>query len=451
MSVIPLLICVYITSTYVFPITEWAVGPLSLIIGITLFIALLGLMVAKRMVDPIIDMALEAKLIASGDFERSIDIAEGDEDEVGELAHSLNSMTNKIRSYISELKSYGEKTREINEEINKKVMVLSGLLQIGNLISAGTELKTVIDILVEKITILGDSNPASIMLADEEGSMLVPITVMNFEGVESANMPVSMQHGIFARLKSDAVDIIIDKNADKDDDEEKFRELYNVKNSAIIPIIVRGKIEGALLACNNEEEYIFTDDEIELLHVFAKQAAIAVENDHLLKRAEELEIKDELTKLYNARYIRDRLEEELNRALMHQRPCAFLLFNMDDFKEFCKNHGRMQGESLLKKIAKLFSNELTPSDKAGRFTDDEFALILPERNKKEAKDIGNDLRGKISEIIAFQEADGEPEYMTVSAGLSENPIDGQTAKELIDKAKGKLEEAKKAGKNTLKV
>ncbi|NQT95316.1 MAG: diguanylate cyclase, partial [Candidatus Omnitrophica bacterium] len=94
---------------------------------------------------------------------------------------------------------------------------------------------------------------------------------------------------------------------------------------------------------------------------------------------------------------------------------------------------------------------LTPVDKAGRFSDDEFALILPERNKKEAKDIADDVRGKISKLVVFQAGKEEKIQLTVSGGLSENPIDGSSAKELIDKAQSSLKEAKQAGKNIVKV
>ncbi|NQT94879.1 MAG: diguanylate cyclase, partial [Candidatus Omnitrophica bacterium] len=363
MSIIPLLTCVYITTNFVFPTSEWAIGSVSLVIAITLFIAILGYIVAKRMIEPIIDMALEAKLIASGEFERSIQTEE--EGEVGDLAGSLNVMTERIRNNLTELKSYSEKTRQINAEINKKVMVLSGLLQVGNLISAGTDLKTVLDILVERVSVLGDSSPTSLMLRDEEGSTMSPLSTSNFEGIDAATMPISLQHGIFAKLKAETKDLIIDKNLkDETEDIKKYRELYKIQNSAILPIIVRGKLEGTLILSNDKRDFVFDLDDLDLLHVFCKQAAIAIENDHLMKKTEELEIKDDLTQLYNARYIKDRLDEEIQRAITYQRPCAFIIFNIDNFKEFCKKRGRMTGESALKKIASLIADELTPVDKA---------------------------------------------------------------------------------------
>ena len=451
MSIIPLMICVYIATNFVFPYLGMT-GSLGIVIAITMFIALMGLVLAKNMIEPIIDIAIEAKLIAGGDFERSIEIDE--EGEIGDLAFSLNTMTDKIRTNLTELKSYGEQTREINSEIHRKVMVLSGLLQVGNLISAGTELKTILDILAEKISLLDDSCPVIVMLIDRDRDYLIPYSVMNIDNPEAVKMPLSLKRGFFARLRTNVhlKDIIIDSSNDQQDEHiDLIRQTLGIKNIAVVPIIVRGNLEGAIFMANSKDRFEYKKDDMELLHVFSKQAAIAFENDMLLKKTEELEIKDGLTQLYNAKFIKERLDEEIKRGMIYQRPCSLILFDVDDFKAFCDKHGRMAGESVLKKIAKLISDEITAVDRAGRFGDDEFALVLPERSKKESRDIAEELKQKISELhIMKSESEGQIS-ITVSAGVGENPIDGISAKELIDKARGLIKQAKEAGKNTVKV
>jgi len=451
MSIIPLMICVYITTNFVFPYIGMT-GSLGIVIAITIFIALLGFVLAKKMIEPIIDIAIEAKLIAGGDFERSIEVTE--EGEIGDLAFSLNTMTDRIRTNLTELKSYGDKTREINAEIHRKVMVLSGLLQVGNLISAGTELKTILDILAEKISLLDDSCPVIVMLIDRDRDYLIPYSVMNVENPEVVKMPLSLKRGFFARLRTNIhlKDIIIDsENEQEDEHVDSIRQLLGIKNIAVVPVIMRGNLEGTIFMGNSKDNFAYKRDDIEILHVFSKQAAIAVENDMLLKKTEELEIKDGLTQLYNAKFIKDRLEEEIRRGMIYQRPCSFILFDVDDFKPFCDKHGRMTGEAVLKKIAKLISDEITPVDRAGRLRDDEFALILPERNKKESRDIAEELKRKISQLHIMRSENKEEIFITVSAGVSENPIDGISAKELIDKARNLIKQAKEEGKNTVKV
>jgi diguanylate cyclase (GGDEF)-like protein len=450
MSVIPLMICVYIATNFVFPYMGMT-GLLSVVIAIAILIALLGLILARKMIEPIIDIAIEARLIAGGDFERSIKISE--EGEIGDLASSLNAMTDKIRTNLTELKIYGDKTREINSEIHRKVMALSGLLQVGNLISAGTGLKTILDILAEKISLLDDSCPVMVMFLDKERDYLMPCSVMNIEDPEAARMPLSLKQGFFARLRTDIHlrDIIIDSdNRQEDEHVNSIRQAFGIRNIAIVPVIVRGSLEGAIFMGNSNDNFVYKKDDLELLHVFSKQVAIAFENDKLLKKTEELEIKDGLTQLYNAKFIKERLDEEIKRGMIYQRPCSFILFNVDGFKPFCDKYGRMTGESVLKKIARLIMDEITPVDRAGRFGDDEFALILPERYKKESKKIAEELKNKISELCIMRSKEEDRVSITVSASLSENPIDGISAKELIDKAKDLMGQAKKEGSNTVK-
>jgi diguanylate cyclase (GGDEF)-like protein len=448
MSVIPMMICVYITTNFVFPylgMTDY----LGIIIAITIIIALLGLILAKRMIEPIIDIAIEAKLMAAGDLERFVDIAE--EGEIGALAISLNAMSEQIRANLTELKSYEEKTVEINAEIHRKVMALSGLLQVGNMISSGTELKTTLDILVEKISLANDSCPAMLMLIDSEKNYLVPYSVMNIVNPEAAKTPFSSKKGFFASLKTHVKDIVVDNSHDgnKYDGIDLVRESLGIKNIALVPIVVKGALEGVVFIANNKDGFVYKKDVIELLYVFSKQAAIAVENDVLLKKSEALEVKDGLTQLYNAKFIRERLDEEIKRAMTYQRPCSFILFNVDNYKDFCIRHGNMAGESVLKKIAKIITDEITLVDRAGRFDDNEFAIILPERSKKEANNIAKELRQKISNIKPIEATtDNElPVFITVSGSVSENPIDGLSAKELVDKAKDLLKQAKEQGKD----
>ena len=130
MSLIPILICGWLVTTYIFPNINLffglTIGNISFILFISIVISLLGLYVAKEMIDPVIKIAGDAKIIAEGDITRRIEIER--EDEVGDLSKSLNIMTQKIKENMEELKAYSEKTKLINMEINKKVLALSSLL-----------------------------------------------------------------------------------------------------------------------------------------------------------------------------------------------------------------------------------------------------------------------------------------------------------------------------------
>ena len=131
-SVMPLLVAVYLAVNYVFPYIGHS-DEIATVILLTILIAFLGMVFTRRLVEPIIDMALEAKIISSGDLNRKIKVDQGDE--IGELGNTINDMTKRIKANLEELSSYGERTRQINMDIHQKVMALSNLLHIGDAIT----------------------------------------------------------------------------------------------------------------------------------------------------------------------------------------------------------------------------------------------------------------------------------------------------------------------------
>lgn len=175
---------------------------------------------------------------------------------------------------------------------------------------------------------------------------------------------------------------------------------------------------------------------MKLLDIFAKQVAIALENDILVRRIEKLEIKDPLTGLYNEAFIRSRLEEEIKRAIIYQRPCAFVILNIDNFEFFRKNFGSLESETNLKKVASLIRDAVTEIDRVARIQDSEFAIVLPEKSKRQAQKVAEEIKEKIE--ATFSRESDINKRLAVTAGVSENPLDGVRADELISKAKEAL-------------
>ena len=429
MSLIPILVCGWLVITYIFPNINLFLGlslsNISFILVISIAISVLGLYITKEMIDPVIKMAEEAKQVAGGDLTKSIGIKR--DDEVGELSRSLNIMTQKIKENMEELKSYGEKTKLINMEINKKVIALSGLLQIGNLISSSKELANTLTFITQKVSDIENNSASLVILMDEGSKECSVVTSCNLE----ENKALSL------KLKQDEM---ISGNLGKK---------FGLKNTVSVPVATAGKICGALVVGNNEKDFVFADDEKELLKVFAKQISIAVENDILLRRSKELAIKDEVTSLFNYNYMKARLGEEIRRALVYQRPCGYLVLDVDDFKGYCIGHGDVKSAALLKEAGAILQGSVTEIDRVGRLLDDKFGVILPERNKRQSAHIAEEIRKKMEEGLG--KSVRSDKRLTVSIGVAENPIDGSTAEEIMEKAERCVHNAKSLGKNRVVV
>jgi len=397
--------------------------------------ATLGFIIAKEMIDHVVRISTDAKIIANGNLEHRISVER--EDEIGDLGNSLSELTHRIKDNMEELESYCEKTEEINLEINKRVMALSNLLHISNLISKGGALNEILELVVEKIITIGDSNLGFLILLDESSkdyilkSMHGPksalLTSMGLERVK-----IKLGEGMLGKLMQARETLVLDGRQSLSKDIEEFQKKFEIVNSLIVPIIVHDRSYGLLAIANEEVNYVYSKSDLELLNIFAKQTAIAVENDILLKKVDKLEIKDALTGLYNGAYIRTRLDDEIKRAINFQRPCAFILLDIDDFKDYDAQFGSITEETALKKIASLLNDSVSDIDKVARFADSQFALVLPEKNKRQCLELAEELRKKIEKYFAKET--NQKKRLTVSGSVSENPVDGVSASELINKA-----------------
>jgi len=121
--------------------------------------------------------------------------------------------------------------------------------------------------------------------------------------------------------------------------------------------------------------------------------------------------------------------------------------NIDDFVKYRSLVDAETVNEQLKKIAYLIRDSVTEIDRVARFGDNEFAIVLPEKNKRQAQEIAEGIRLNLEK--SFNQESDLNRRLTVSGGLSENPLDGSTAEGLLAKAQELLIQAKKQGKNRI--
>lgn len=448
MSVFPLLICIVLVSNYKFsPQTAFSIQlNIGVAVAVSVFIAVLGFWVLKGIFDRIVSVSTEAKLIAAGDINRKIEIEQPDE--VGDLSGALNQLTQRIRENMDELKNYSERTTQINIEIQKRVLMLSSLLQISSLISQGLKLDDILKTTVSKSRLLGDSEIVYLLFREEKQDTFYVKIAEGAKVGHLSDIKVEAEDRFFDRAINKVVPLILDKNnALPERMVTAFYEKFKLKNTLALPIFVRNRVIGVLGIGNNKESFVYSNDDLELLDILSKQIAIALENEMLAQRVEKLEIKDALTGLYNKSFIGLRLQEEIKRAIVYQRPCAFVILDIDNFNKYHQNFGSLQAEATLKKVASLIKDSISEIDRAARTGDNEFSIVLPEKNKRKAQEIAEMIRKKIE--YAYSEEPDQEKKITISGGVSENPLDGIEAEELITRAQERISLAKRRGRNCI--
>jgi diguanylate cyclase (GGDEF)-like protein len=176
-------------------------------------------------------------------------------------------------------------------------------------------------------------------------------------------------------------------------------------------------------------------------------AGLAVSNALLYEKTLGLSKIDGLTGLWNHREFKEAFETELRRAKRYGRNFSLLMLDIDDFKLYNDAHGHPQGDVLITKVSTLIRENLKETDVVARYGGEEFAVLLLETPKEEALIVAERLRLLI-DWCKFPNEESQPEgKVTISAGVSGYPDDGEDVDTLLAVADSALYSAKRNGKN----
>lgn len=219
-----------------------------------------------------------------------------------------------------------------------------------------------------------------------------------------------------------------------------------------VPLIHDGSVLGALvLGRLKATEPAFSLLESEALTLIAAQTSLSLTNARLLGEVSELAIRDGLTALYNRRYFEASLEEMLKRRARNREtivPIAAIMFDLDHFGRFNKDHGHQVGDAVLRQFAGLLHERFRSSDLVARYGGEEFVVVLEGSTLENAREAAEDIRQTL-EAVTILGPDGSSLRATVSAGCAELDRLDPTREALLRAADVGLFMAKRAGRNTV--
>ena len=215
---------------------------------------------------------------------------------------------------------------------------------------------------------------------------------------------------------------------------------YAILRQLMYPIVDMSE-RAQKIAAGKSLEGDHAKSDVDELQELSKSLRLISKNARdLIEKVDKLSMKDKLTGLYNMAYMRERLQEEISRAIHTQRCCSFAYLVLDGFEVFEAKYGSKTADDMQLAVANILKSELTEYDRAARVTEGEFTLIFPDSNKKKMMEIVERIGQKSRVLLAT--SDGEI-CLELFAGVSENPMDGVTADELFVKAQNRVKAARK--------
>ncbi|MBI4703089.1 MAG: diguanylate cyclase [Deltaproteobacteria bacterium] len=169
----------------------------------------------------------------------------------------------------------------------------------------------------------------------------------------------------------------------------------------------------------------------------------------LYQENKRLSVSDGLTRLYNVRYLRERVVEAHATYQRHERIFSLLILDVDHFKRVNDRHGHGAGDEVLQSVAALFRAGLRREDVPARYGGDELVALLPETAAAGAVALGERLRQQVRKLVV--PAGREQLRVTASIGVAEvwpGCADGWS---VLGRADAALYEAKHAGRNAVRV
>ncbi len=219
------------------------------------------------------------------------------------------------------------------------------------------------------------------------------------------------------------------------------------------PLQCRGRTIGALIAIDAEPAAAaprFAAATLTALLAGIEPGAIAIDSAIRIQRAEALSVTDDLTQLYNSRFLSQVLRRETKRSSRGGRPLSLLFIDLDGFKAINDTHGHLYGSRALVEVAGVIRASARETDMVARFGGDEFALILPDTGSEGAAAVGERVRERIA-AFRFLAADGLSIALTASVGVATLPDVASSAEGLIEAADRAMYWVKDHGKNGLHV
>ena len=339
---------------------------------------------------------------------------------------------------ISDIKKAEAQIREYADQ-------LEALFNIGLTASRTLDTKELLENVLDKVLHVTGFDAGAIFLFDQQTKK---VTLRAYQGVSRVLLKkaerMKFNEGFTGLVARSGKPIIV-QDVDLDSRVMKIGiGSEDIHSFAVVPVLSKEQVRG-VMAIGSRATQQFSQSTTRLLDTITMQIGMAVDNAQLYERALHLAFTDNLTGLYNRRYLLDQLDREFARSARNESPMSLVMLDLDDLKIINDRFGHNEGDIVLKKLGRILKQNTRASDTAARWGGDEFVLLAPDTDSKGAYIIGERVRSQVERCRL--KISGEEISISVSVGIASYPVHASGVTGLIKRADEAMYNAKGLGKS----
>jgi diguanylate cyclase (GGDEF)-like protein len=340
---------------------------------------------------------------------------------------------------------------EVGRHLKKTTQRLAILTDIVKTANSILEPRKVIELIMAKIQQLIPSEAWSMLMVDEEKQELAFELALGEKGKDVSSFRLKIGEGIAGWVAQTGQPAIVNDTSKDPRFAGKFdtKTQFHTHSILAAPLISRGRTIGVVEIINKPQGK-FTPADLEILLTLVEPCAIAIENAILFQRTEQLTITDDLTKLFNSRYLNVYIGREIKRCKRHGIPLSVIFLDLDGFKGINDAYGHLAGSRTLSEVGGILAEAVRESDILARYGGDEFVVVLPETPASGALVIAERIRRSIEQHVFLAEQ-GLAARISASVGIASYPDHALTPEGLIQKADQAMYRVKERDKNGIEV
>ncbi len=333
-----------------------------------------------------------------------------------------------------------ERLRAQSERLAQQVANQRELLRVTESILGTLDTQTLLHEIAERLAALLFFDNIGVDVYDEEAGLLRPIFARGVNAADYLGRTMSDQLGVSGHVvRSGEAELVQDELADPR--VQPYGSGAQPGALIIAPLRSRDHVTGLLAVERLGSGARFTEEEFELVKLFAGHVAIALQNAETHRAVEIRAQTDALTGLKN----HGALTDHIRRAVGRGDSFALLMLDLDQFKEFNDHSGHEAGNVLLSRLAGVLRGACRESDEIFRYGGDEFAIVLPNSSPEGALEVARKVRTAVHQMGGGRRG----RRVSCSVGVAVYPLDATDTGSILVAADRALYVAKRQGRDQI--